>query len=571
MQVRAGDFVAPETARPGLNPEIYRVMRKAMAKAPADRYQQAGDMLVDVEQVMRVAFRAVGQTELARWLSDLSAKDGVPPLTRAQPPAILRHRRDGSAAGDDRGARISAPPPMPGRPRPARAAARTSGTESGVELDIDGATPRWSRRRHAIRRRHLRRRRRPRGGGAGGSRRSTSRRCARFRSGRWRRSASARRARAPSRCCWRSRSRPAGRALARAGDARVVGAGATPRSDGAANPDASGSSDPRSRAHRQCAGRNAARRRDRAAATDAARRDDRADGGDRSRRARARTELAAATTPARPAPEAGGKDERRRTRPGTDENADDDDDDKEARDANREGAAKKPQISVAIKSDPDGTQVSTRHRTYGVTPISAQAAAGLLRADLHEGGVSPDDEDRAGRQLHALGPRVAEARPRAPPHQRRPPRRRRPNQRKAGGSVTSRAELALRRLRQSSRAARCRPSGTVGGAAHRCRRSSAVPRSSTGGRGPGERARQIEEKRFGVGRFGFEHWASAPSSPIPFLGSERIDNRVDPNSAPASTSPPPRSPSTRPAAGALFLTRRAHFSRPSNTKPVPAR
>src|SRR4051812_40714428 len=88
MQVRSGDFVAPETARPGLNPEIYRVMRKAMAKAPGDRYQNAGDMLVDVEQVMRVAFRAVGQTELARWLSDLSAKDGVPPLTRAEPPAV---------------------------------------------------------------------------------------------------------------------------------------------------------------------------------------------------------------------------------------------------------------------------------------------------------------------------------------------------------------------------------------------------------------------------------------------------------------------------------------------------
>jgi len=69
MLVKSGDFLAPETARPGLNPELYRVIRKAMAKAPADRYQTAEEMLVDVEQVMRLAFRAVGQTELQRWLA----------------------------------------------------------------------------------------------------------------------------------------------------------------------------------------------------------------------------------------------------------------------------------------------------------------------------------------------------------------------------------------------------------------------------------------------------------------------------------------------------------------------
>jgi serine/threonine protein kinase len=87
MLVKNGDFLPPETARPGLNPELYRVIRKAMGKTPADRYQKAEDMLVDVEQVMRLAFRAVGQTELQRWLADLSSKDGVPTLTREAPPA----------------------------------------------------------------------------------------------------------------------------------------------------------------------------------------------------------------------------------------------------------------------------------------------------------------------------------------------------------------------------------------------------------------------------------------------------------------------------------------------------
>jgi serine/threonine protein kinase len=86
MLVKSGNFVPPETARPGLNPELYRVMRKAMGKAPADRYQSAEEMLLDVEQVMRVAFRPVGQTELQRWLAELSAKDGVPTLTREAPP-----------------------------------------------------------------------------------------------------------------------------------------------------------------------------------------------------------------------------------------------------------------------------------------------------------------------------------------------------------------------------------------------------------------------------------------------------------------------------------------------------
>jgi serine/threonine-protein kinase len=86
MLVKSGDYLAPETARPGLNPDLYRVIRKAMAKAPGDRYQTAEEMLVDVEQVMRVGFRPVGQTELQRWLADLSSKDGVPPLTREGPP-----------------------------------------------------------------------------------------------------------------------------------------------------------------------------------------------------------------------------------------------------------------------------------------------------------------------------------------------------------------------------------------------------------------------------------------------------------------------------------------------------
>jgi serine/threonine protein kinase len=84
--LKTGIFMPPETARPGLNPEVYRVLRRALGRLPADRYQTAQDMLVDVEQLMRAVFRPVGQTELQRWLGDLGAKDGVPTLTREAPP-----------------------------------------------------------------------------------------------------------------------------------------------------------------------------------------------------------------------------------------------------------------------------------------------------------------------------------------------------------------------------------------------------------------------------------------------------------------------------------------------------
>ena len=113
MLVKSGDFTPPETARPGLNPELYRVIRKAMAKAPGDRYQTAEEMLVDVEQVMRLAFRPVGQTELQRWLADLSSKDGVPPLTRE-----------------------GAPEPVPTTVGPLRGG---DGQESGLVLNLDDA------------------------------------------------------------------------------------------------------------------------------------------------------------------------------------------------------------------------------------------------------------------------------------------------------------------------------------------------------------------------------------------------------------------------------------------------
>jgi serine/threonine-protein kinase len=82
LLVKSGQYPPPEEVRAGLNPELYRVLKRAMSRDREERYQHAEDMLVDVEQVMRLAFRAVGQTELMRWLADLTARDGVLPLTK---------------------------------------------------------------------------------------------------------------------------------------------------------------------------------------------------------------------------------------------------------------------------------------------------------------------------------------------------------------------------------------------------------------------------------------------------------------------------------------------------------
>jgi serine/threonine protein kinase len=127
MQVKSGDFLPPETARPGLNPELYRVIRKAMGKAPVDRYQKAEEMLVDVEQVMRLAFRPVGQTELVRWLSELAEKDGAAPLTRQVPTSADSTPgggRNGSKSASHNGALPTAP---------------AQGVESGLSIDLNEA------------------------------------------------------------------------------------------------------------------------------------------------------------------------------------------------------------------------------------------------------------------------------------------------------------------------------------------------------------------------------------------------------------------------------------------------
>jgi len=83
LRVQKGDFRPPEETSPDLPPEVAAVVARAMRKEPEERYQSADEMLGDVERVLRTAFRPVGQTELKRWLTELSARDGVPPISQS--------------------------------------------------------------------------------------------------------------------------------------------------------------------------------------------------------------------------------------------------------------------------------------------------------------------------------------------------------------------------------------------------------------------------------------------------------------------------------------------------------
>ena len=50
---------------------------------PAERYQTADEMLVEVERVLRTEFHSAGQTELKSWLVQLGRRDNAPSIGRA--------------------------------------------------------------------------------------------------------------------------------------------------------------------------------------------------------------------------------------------------------------------------------------------------------------------------------------------------------------------------------------------------------------------------------------------------------------------------------------------------------
>jgi serine/threonine protein kinase len=83
MRVRECKFTPPEEVKPSLNPELVKIIHRAMQALPANRYQSADEMLMDIESVQRTAYKPAGQTELKRWLSELQQRDNCPTISHA--------------------------------------------------------------------------------------------------------------------------------------------------------------------------------------------------------------------------------------------------------------------------------------------------------------------------------------------------------------------------------------------------------------------------------------------------------------------------------------------------------
>src|SRR5215831_2938459 len=70
LRVQKADFRPPQAIAPDLEMPVVAIIERAMRLDPAQRYQSADEMLVDVERVLRTVYLPVGQTELKRWLAD---------------------------------------------------------------------------------------------------------------------------------------------------------------------------------------------------------------------------------------------------------------------------------------------------------------------------------------------------------------------------------------------------------------------------------------------------------------------------------------------------------------------
>src|SRR6266403_1545949 len=83
LRVQKADFRPADVASPDMEPALAAIITRAMELQPANRYQSADEMLIDVERVMRTVFQPVGQTELKRWLAELQARDGGASIGKA--------------------------------------------------------------------------------------------------------------------------------------------------------------------------------------------------------------------------------------------------------------------------------------------------------------------------------------------------------------------------------------------------------------------------------------------------------------------------------------------------------
>ncbi len=83
LRVQKAEFPPPQQAKPALGNSVAAIIRRAMRLHPAERYQTADEMLVEVERILRTEFQSAGQTELKSWLVQLGRRDNAPSIGRA--------------------------------------------------------------------------------------------------------------------------------------------------------------------------------------------------------------------------------------------------------------------------------------------------------------------------------------------------------------------------------------------------------------------------------------------------------------------------------------------------------
>src|SRR5580698_9912118 len=83
LRVQKAEFLPPQEAKPTIGESVAAIVRRAMRLHPAERYQTADEMLVEVERVLRTEFHSAGQTELKSWLEQLGRRDKAPSIGKA--------------------------------------------------------------------------------------------------------------------------------------------------------------------------------------------------------------------------------------------------------------------------------------------------------------------------------------------------------------------------------------------------------------------------------------------------------------------------------------------------------
>lgn len=116
LRTKEARFPPPDEADEDIDNDLANLVLRAMRREREDRFASAEEMLEACERVQRTSFEAAGATELKRWLTELSRRDGSVPVTRLSAPPVKVEEEDIVA---DQGALVlsevqrGAPPPPP--------------------------------------------------------------------------------------------------------------------------------------------------------------------------------------------------------------------------------------------------------------------------------------------------------------------------------------------------------------------------------------------------------------------------------------------------------------------------